>query len=160
MTIEELKELVETLDIDLNPRSNMIYVFYTTPDGAVNNLSISVRRAKLPNGHKMSDGDLAGLMQQYPGAREGTIMAVERPHGNLHRWMDAVEVCQALHTSRQTLRRWIHCGILHPSTMGRKLYFDAEEVDRILRENMIRESGRLDETALESLRTTPQPKLP
>lgn len=151
MTIEELKELVDALKLDLNPQSNMIYVFYTTPDGTVNNLSISLRRAKLPNGHKMTDGDLAELMQQYPDARRGRIMAVERPRGDLHRWMDAVEVCQALHTSRQTLRRWIHCGLLHPSTLGRKLYFDADEVDRILRENMITESGRLDETALESL---------
>lgn len=151
MTIEELKELVDALKLDLNPQSNMIYVFYTTPDGTVNNLSISLRRAKLPDGHKMTDGDLAKLMQQYPDARRGTIMAVERPRGDLHRWMDAVEVCQALHTSRQTLRRWIHCGLLHPSTLGRKLYFDADEVDRILRENMITESGRLDETALESL---------
>lgn len=151
MTLEELRTLARQLDIDLEQPSNLIYVFYTTGDGRVNNLSISVKRAKLPDGRKMGDGDLADLMQQYPDAREGRIVAVERPRGDLHRWIDAVELREKLHLSQRTIDRWVERGLLHPSCLGRKRYFDIDEVDRIIRSNIIQENGRIDKTGLESL---------
>lgn len=146
MTIEELKRLAAALEIEVELQPQLIYVFYTTPDGLVNNFSISVKRARHENGRLMGDGDLSLLMQQYSDAREGSIVAVERPHGDLHRWLDRHDVIQALHTSESTLKRWIKEGLLHPSRMGRKCYFDAEEVDRLLRSNIIQENGRLDKT--------------
>ncbi|MBP3762578.1 MAG: helix-turn-helix domain-containing protein [Bacteroidales bacterium] len=149
MKLHELQRLAKALDIDIEQPSNLIYIFYSTPDGRVNTLTVSMKRAKLPNGRNMSDADLAALMQEYPDARDGRIMAVERPRGNLHRWVDREDVKQILHTSTSTIKRWERLGLLHPSRMGRRIYYDAGEVDRVLESNIIQENGRLDKTALD-----------
>ncbi len=155
MTLEELKQLVASLNLEPDPQPSLIYIFYATPDGVVNNLTVSLKQARLGNGRKMGDSDLAELMGQYPDARQGTVVAVERPHGDLHRWLDRDEVIRMLHTSKSTLARWVRLGCLHPSHLGRKTYFDADEVDRFLRSHMIQENGRLDKTGL-----LPSPSVP
>lgn len=148
MNIETLRAMVEALDIDIEVQANLIYIFYVTPDGLVNNLSVSMKRAKLKDGRRMSDADLAKLMEEYPATRQGSVVAVERPRGNLHRWVDREDVKQMLHTSTTTIRRWEELGLLTPSRLGKKVYYDTAEVDRMLRNNAIQENGRLDKTAL------------
>ena len=60
MTIEQLRKILEEMNIDFEPRPSLIYIFYETPDGLVNNLSISVRRAKRRDGRRMNQQELMG----------------------------------------------------------------------------------------------------
>ena len=49
MTMDELKAILHTLKLDFDAEPQLIYVFYETPDGLVNNLSISVGSARQRN---------------------------------------------------------------------------------------------------------------
>lgn len=144
MTIEQLRKILEEMNIDFEPRPSQIYIFYETPDGLVNNLSISVRRAKRRDGRRMNQHELMGLMEGYPDARDGKVIAVEHPDKGLTRWLDTNDVCRQLHTCPHTLRNWVRRGLLHPSRVGRANYYSADEIDRLLRSNIIQENGRID----------------
>lgn len=148
MTIDELREILHSLKLDTDARPQLIYVFYETGDGLVNNFSISLRATRHTRRQAMSDPQLAALAQRcQPDSRGGRLLAVERPD-TLSRWIDAAEVCQRLHTSRQTLFRWVRRGLLHPARMGNRNYFDVDEIDALLRSNTIQDNGRLDRTSL------------
>lgn len=148
MTKEEMQEILRDLELDYEAEPTLIYLFYVTPDGKVNNFSISLRRG----GH-LSDRQLERLMRrEYPATRQGAVIHTERP-GWLSRteWMDVTEVCNMLHISERTLRTWTTKGLFHPSTIdgGRKLYFKREEIDRVLESNAVQENGRIDNTVFD-----------
>ncbi|MBR4505506.1 MAG: helix-turn-helix domain-containing protein [Bacteroidales bacterium] len=146
MTIEELRDIMHQLKLDFDSTPQLVYVFYQTPDGLVNNFSINIQHARQRNRKPMTDQQLADLMQrQYPASRGSRLMAVERPD-SLSRWLDSAEVCQKLNTTRQTISRWARRGLLHPSRIGRYNYYDAAEVEALLRSNIIQDNGRLDQT--------------
>ena len=46
MTKEALQEILHVLELDYEAEPTMVYVFYATPDGRVNNFSISMRRGR------------------------------------------------------------------------------------------------------------------
>ena len=98
MTKEEMQEILRDLELDYEAEPTLIYLFYVTPDGKVNNFSISLRRG----GH-LSDRQLERLMRrEYPATRQGTVIHTERP-GWISRteWMDVTEVCNMLHISER-----------------------------------------------------------
>ena len=139
MTKEEMQEILRDLELDYEAEPTLIYLFYVTPDGKVNNFSISLRRG----GH-LSDRQLERLMRrEYPATRQGTVIHTERP-GWISRteWMDVTEVCNMLHISERTLRTSTIDG-------GRKLYFKREEIDRVLESNAVQENGRIDNTVFD-----------
>lgn len=148
MTKEELQEILHELELDYEAEPTLIYLFYSTPDGRVNNFSISVRR-----GRRLSDRQLERLMRrEYPATRQGTVIHTERPEWRPStEWVDVTDVCNILHISNRTLRRWTERGLFHPTLMdgGRKLYFKRDEIDRVLESNAVQENGRIDATALE-----------
>ena len=146
MTIDELKEIMHQLQLDCNDAPRLIYVFYETDDGKVNNFSISLQAARQANRRPMSPEQVMELMRKYPGTRDSRVLAVEHPATGLSPWLDSVDVCHRLHTCRQTLWRWVSRGLLHPARMGRRLYFDPNEVEAFLRSNVIQDNGRLDST--------------
>ena len=137
---------MQRLHLDADARPQLIYLFYVDDRGLVNNLSISLHSARQRNRHPMTAAQLAALMQQYPAARDTRLLAIEHPQQGLTQWLDTDEVCQRLHICRQTLHRWSRRGLLHPSRMGHRHYFDAAEVDALLRSNIIQPNGRLDLT--------------
>lgn len=147
MTKEELQEILRDLELDYEAEPTLIYLFYALPDGRVNNFSISVRR-----GDRMSDRKLERLMRsEYPATRQGKVVRVERPNWEPPtEWLDVTDVGRMLHVSDRTVRSWAKRGVLHPTSMqgGRKLYFDREEIDRVLASNAVMENGRIDLTAL------------
>lgn len=144
MTKEQLKNILEALHLDYDARPWLVYVFYETDDGLINNLSVNIRHGRCRRPRKMSDRQLAELMQQYPDAAGSRILAIERPEQGLTQWMDAAETCKRLRTSRRTLRRWAQNGLVHPSKLGNRLYFDPAEVEHLLRSNMVQQNGRAD----------------
>lgn len=148
MTTEELRDLLHKLHLDYEAEPNLIYLFFENEDGTVDNFSISIRSARQRNRRPMSDEQVAQVAMQYPAVQRGKLLAIERPDGSLTQWIDSVEVCQRLHISRQTLRRWVKRGLLVPSVMGRRHYFDPAEVEQLLRSNIIQENGRIDKTGL------------
>lgn len=145
MTKEELQGILRTLNIEWEAKPSLIYVFYETPDGRVQNFSISVQ-----TGHTMSDSGIEQLMrQEYPAARQGHVLAVERPHTTSNRWIDIPEVCQMLHITRSTLHRWTKRGLFTPSVVEGRVYYKRAEIEDLLDNNAIMENGRLDSTLLE-----------
>lgn len=152
MTPEQLKDLMHRLHLDVDPQPDCIYVFYRTADGLVNNFSISVHSARQRNRRPMTEAQLADLMQQYPDARNATLLAMEHPKQGLTQWMETTDVCKRLCTSRNTLHRWIRMGLLHPSKLGGRLYFDPDDVEAMLRSHVIQPNGRLDSTGVDMLR--------
>lgn len=148
MTTEQLRKILEELKLDFESKPTLVYIFYETPDGLVNNLSVSIH-ARKRNGRQYSPEELMRITEAYPSAAGGRILAVVHPEEGLTRWMDTLEVCEALHTTRGTLRRWTNKGLLHPSRTGRRIYFDAKEVDALLRSNVIQDNGRLDQTGMD-----------
>ena len=149
MTIEQLQEIMRDLHLEFDAKPSLVYVFYQTDDGLINNFSISVHRARQRNRQPMTDAQLAALMQrEYPATRQGRILAVERPPQPLTQWLDTHEVCRRLHTTSRTLRRWVSRGLLHPSHTAHRCYYDAAEVDDLLRSNVIQDNGRLDHLGL------------
>lgn len=145
MTIEELRAILHALQLDIEPEQGLIYVFYQTPDGLVNNFSISLHSARTRSRRPMTVGQLAALMQGYPDARQGKLLAVEHPQQGLSQWLDSSEVCRRLRISRQTLRRWVKRGWLKASRLGAILYYNADDVEQLLRSNRIQPNGRLDQ---------------
>ena len=144
MTIDELRQIMHQLKLDFDSDPQLIYVFYKTSDGLVNNFSISIQHARQRNRRAMTDQQLADLMQcQYPATRDSSLIAVERPTSLTH-WLDTSEVCRQLNVSRHTLYRWDKQGLLHPAVMRNRRFYDAAEVDAVLRSNSIQENGRLD----------------
>ena len=146
MTIEELRHIMHQLQLDFDATPRLIYVFYQNDKGLVNNFTISLQAARQRNRRPMTAEQIAAVMQQYPDARNAQLIAVEHPTQGLTQWMDTPEVCQKLHTTRQTLSRWTKQGLLHPARLGHRLYFDAGEIDSVLRSNIIQPNGRLDKT--------------
>lgn len=143
MTKQEIENLLHVLGLDYEAEPSLIYVFYTKPDGCVDNFSISVRR-----GRSMSDEEITQFMsREYPATRDGRIVGIERQGGRYDEWLDSVDVCRMLHISCRTLQRLVKRGALKPSRMGRRMYFSHREVDRAIRANMVQENGRIDKTA-------------
>ena len=148
MTKDELQELLQELGLDYEAEANQVYVFYVTRDGLVHNFSLNVRR-----GTGMSDDEVVGLMRsEYPSTREGRVLTVERPVGGEHNaraveydeWLDVSDACRLLKIGRATLYRWMSRGVFHASHVGSRTYFSRSEIERILRENIIQENGRID----------------
>ena len=107
MTKEQLQQILQELHLEYFEAPSLVYVFYQTDDGLVNNFSISVRRARQRNRQPMTAAQLADLMQrEYPATRQARLLAVEHPREGLTRWLDSAEVCRLLHTTRQTVNRW------------------------------------------------------
>ncbi len=144
MTIEDLRNIMHQLKLDFDCEPQLIYVFYQTPDGLVNNFSINIRHARQRNRKPMTVQQLADLMQQqYPACRGSRLLAIERPDSLTH-WIDTAEVAKRLKVSPQTVNSWGRKGLLHPSRLGRKNYYDAAEVEKLLRSNIIQDNGRID----------------
>lgn len=146
MTKEALQEILHILELDYEAEPTLVYVFYATPDGRVNNFSISVLR-----GSDMSRQQLTKLMhKEYPATREGDIIAVEKPGDwkPMVEWLDTTEVCRLLHISRKTLWKWSKEHLLHPSKVEGRVYYSRMEIDQMIRANVIDENGRLDRTAM------------
>ena len=145
MTKEALQEILHVLDLDYEAEPTLVYVFYATPDGRVNNFSISVRR-----GSDMSRKTLTKLMhKEYPATREGDILAVEKPQWKpMTEWLDSAEVCRWLRISRKTLWKWSKENLIHPSKVDGRVYYNRWEIDQMIQSNVIDENGRLDKTAL------------
>lgn len=144
MTIEEMRDILHRLHLDAEVEPNLIYVFYATDDGRVNNFSISLHSARQRNRHPLSDEQLVDVMQQYPDARGARVVAIEHPRRGLSQWLDTHDVCALLHTTRRTIYSWRRRGLLHPSRLGGHLYFDAAEVESLLRSNIIQPNGKAD----------------
>ena len=144
MTLEELRDILHRLQLDCEEQPHMIYVFYETGDGRVNNFSISLHSARQRNRRAMTTEQLATLMQQYPDARGAKLVALEHPTAGLTKWLDTYDVCAQLHTTRKTLYNWTRKGLLHPSRLGGRLYYDASDVERLLRSHVIQPNGRAD----------------
>ena len=144
MKKEELEDLLHVLGLDYEAEPSLIYLFYVTPDGRVNNYSISVRQ-----GGSMNDRELEQLMRrEHPGTRDSELVYVDRPNAPMCPWLDTTEVCNMLHITRKTLRSWTHKGLFHPSALGGRVYYNLNEINRVLAENMIQENGRLDTSHL------------
>lgn len=150
MTKEELNEILRILGLDEWRESAQIYVFYRRPDGVVENFSLNVRR-----GREMTDEEVIGLMRrEYPASREGEVLAVERPKGGEYHkqaradWLDVPEVCQMLNISTRTLRKWTAMGVFSAYRVNGKLYYERNDIDRAMRNNIVMENGRLDKSCL------------
>ena len=145
MTIEELRQIMHQLHLDYDAEPSLVYVFYQTPDGLINNFSINIHHARQRNGQPMDAAQLAELMErEYPATRQGRLMAVEHPRQGLSQWLDSSEVCQLLHTTTRSLYRWTADGRLHPARIGRRLFYDAAEDERFNRSNIVQDNGRID----------------
>lgn len=146
MTNEELKKILEILELDYEAQPPMIYVFYRLPDGRINNYSISFHR-----GSKMSDQKLESLMRNSsPTLRQSEVLGIERPDWVPPvEWLDIPDVCRLLRISSRSLRTWTRRGLFHPSQIGQRLYYSRNEVEDVLRRNAILDNGRLDSTVLE-----------
>ena len=146
MTKDELEEVLHALGLDYEPEANQIYVFYVLPDGRVDNFSLSVRR-----GSGMSDCEILTLMRsEYPATRQGRVLALERPDGVRHfeqvqrDWIDVSEVCKMLNVSRKTLRKWTNRGLFKASRVGGRIYYERDGIDRVIRDNLMQDNGRVD----------------
>ena len=146
MTKEELQGILHDLELDYEAEPTLIYLFYQTPDGRVNNFSISMRRG----GH-MSGRQLERLMRrEYPATRQGTVIHAERPEATPDNveWLDSTEVCRMLHISRKTLWKWTKRGLFTPSKVEGILYYSRTEINDVIASNLIQENGRMDRTEL------------
>lgn len=150
MTKEEMNEILHVLGLDEWRESDLMYVFYRTADGVVHNFSLGVRR-----GREMSDEEVVRFMRrEYPASRMGEVLTVERPEraNRLERvesyddWLDVTAACDLLKVGRSTLYRWIDRGVFHATRVGSRTYISRSEIERILRENIIQENGRIDAT--------------
>lgn len=151
MTDETLQKILSALELEYESEPTLIYVFYRTPDGRVDNLSISFRHGK-----GMSDEQLQQLMhREYPATRGTTTVAVDRPDWVPPvEWLDVPDVVNLLHISLRTLRSWTSKGIFHPSQIGRKLYYSRDEVEDVLRRNAVMDNGRFDKSAFMQQKAT------
>lgn len=147
MTNDELKKILEILDVEYPSEPPMIYVFYRHPDGRIDNYAISFHQGK-----KLSDGHLVDMMRRSsPTLRQTEVLGVERPDWVPPvEWMDVLDVCRLLRVSSRTLRKWTQRGLFHPSQIGRRLYYSRDEVENVLRRNAFLDNGRIDNTVLEN----------
>lgn len=159
MTKEELQEILHDLELDYEAEPTLIYLFYVTPEGKVNNFSISMRRG----GH-LNDKQLERLMRsQYPATRGCRVIHTERPEATPQQmeWLDTNDVCRLLHISRKTLWKWSKRGLFTPSKVEGKVFYSRTEIDSVIASNFLQENGRMDRTALrESLVTREGEALP
>ena len=97
----------------------------------------------------MSNKELENLMRrEYPSTREGTVVRVERPKWQPPvDWMDSSEVCRLLNISRKTLWKWTKRELFSPSRIEGRLYYNRQDIDRVIASHAINENGRLDTTA-------------
>lgn len=145
MTKEQLQNLLHSLHLEYDSAPTFIHVFYQDEQGLINNFSISVQHARQKDYRPMGAGQLAELMErEYPATRGARILAVEHPHKGLQRWLDTLEVCHMLHVTARALSRWSQAGFLHPSRLGRRNYYRAEEIEAFLQSNILQDNGRLD----------------
>ena len=147
MTKEELQEILHELELDYEAEPTLIYLFYQTPDGRVNNFSISMRRG----GH-LNDRQLERLMRcQYPATRECTVIHTERPEATPQyaEWIDSNDVCRLLHISRKTLWKWTKRGLFTPSKVEGRVFYSRTEIDNVIASNLRQENGRMDKSALQ-----------
>jgi hypothetical protein len=148
MTKEELQEILHELELDYEAEPTLIYLFYITPDGRVNNFSISVRRG----GH-LNDRQLEHLMRnQYPATRQSTVIHSERPESTPDdkEWLDTCEACRMLHISRKTLWKWTKRGLFTPAKVEGMVYYSRTEIHNVIVSNLVQENGRVDRTALDT----------
>lgn len=61
-------------------------------------------------------------------------MATTDMHGDEGRLMLVADVCERYSVTRRTVYRWVGNGMLHARKAGRKLYFDKDDVDGLLKE--------------------------
>lgn len=140
MNKEELEDLLHVLGLDYEAEPSLIYLFYATPDGRVNNYSISVRR-----GDSMNDHELEQLMRrEHPATRDSELVYVDRPNVPLCPWLDTTEVCNMLHINPRTLRRWTARGLFHPSMVGGRQYYNINEINAVMAANVVTENGHID----------------
>ncbi len=145
MTKEELQVILHDLELDYEAEPTLIYLFYITPDGRVNNFSISMRRG----GH-LNDRQLERLMRrEYPASRQGTLIHTERPEATPDNveWLDTADVCRMLHISRKTLWKWTKRGLFTPSKVEGKIFYSRTEINNVIASNLLQENGRVDKTA-------------
>ena len=145
MTKEELQEILHDLELDYEAEPTLIYLFYITPDGRVNNFSISMHRG----GH-LNDRQLERLMRrEYPATRQGTLIHAERPEATPDNveWLDTADVCRMLHISRKTLWKWTKRGLFTPSKVEGKIFYSRTEINNVIASNLLQENGRVDKTA-------------
>ena len=157
MTKEELQEILHDLELDYEAEPTLIYLFYVTPDGKVNNFSISVRRG----GH-LDDRQLERLMRrEYPASRQGTLIHTERPDSTPDdkEWLDVNEACRMLHISRKTLWKWTKRGLFTPSKVEGMVYYSRTEINDVITSNLVQENGRMDKTSLVEERLLPSRKM-
>ena len=146
MTKEELQEILHELELDYEAEPTLIYLFYTTPDGRVNNFSISMRRG----GH-LTNRQLERLMRrEYPATRQGMVLHTERPEATPDNveWLDTADVCRLLHISRKTLWKWTRQGLFTASKVEGKVFYSRTEINGVIADNLLQENGRVDKTAL------------
>lgn len=135
------------LHLEYDGAPSLIYVFYQDDQGFINNFSINIQHARQRNHKPMTAAQLADLMHgQYPATRGGRLLGIEHPRQGLTRWMDTAEVCQRLHTTRRSLHRWAAAGLVHPSQLGHRNYYDAAEIEALFQSNILQDNGRIDKT--------------
>ena len=54
------------------------------------------------------------------------------------KWLSTQEVCEALHISQRALQNYRDRGIIPYSTIGSKFYYRETDVERVIREALIR----------------------
>lgn len=54
------------------------------------------------------------------------------------KWLSTQEVCEALHISQRALQNYRDRGIISYSTIGSKFYYRETDVERVIREALIR----------------------
>ena len=156
ITKEELQEILRDLELDYEAEPTLIYLFYVTPDGTVNNFSISVRRG----GH-LNDSQLERIMRrEYPATRQGDLIRVERPETtpDTQEWIDRSEACRMLHISRKTLWKWTKRGLFTPSKVEGMVYYSRTEINNVIASNLLQENGRIDRTTLDGEGVLPSRK--
>ena len=146
MNKEEIQAILSRLRLECDAEPTLVYIFYENADGRVNNLTLSLQHCRTQGQGPLRPERMERLMQEYPDARDAKVLAVEHPRTDLSQWLDVPDVCRRLHTTYPTLHRWIGKGLLHPSRVGRRLYFDPTEVEALLRSNIIQPNGKADLT--------------
>ena len=119
MTKEALQEILHVLELDYETEPSLVYVFYTTPDGRVNNFSISAVERPEPakNVEWLDVNDVCRMLH-----------ITDR---TLRRW---------------TGRGLFHPSAMEGC---RKLYYRRDEIDRVLQSKAVQENGTIDKTALD-----------
>ena len=62
----------------------------------------------------------------------------------INNWLDKSEVAIMLRITTRTVERWSKKGIFHAYKVNGKTYFLREEIDSVIKSNIVQENGRLD----------------